>query len=133
MSESEGVPSKTLAIVAYLTLIGTLIAFFMNQEKRNELVSFHVRQALGLWLLQLLLGYFIGGFDSWMITYSFWIFFIVLFIYGILGAVNEKQNAVPVLARFFRNCLGQLVSFNLCRLQKLRFHLKNKCLFHEII
>lgn len=102
MSEPEGTSSKTLAIVAYITLIGTLIAFFMNQEKRDPLVSFHVRQALGLWLLQLILGYFIGGFDSWMMNYAFWIFFIVLFIYGILGAVNERQNAVPILGPFFQ-------------------------------
>ncbi len=102
MSESNGISSKTLAIVAYITLIGTLVAFFLNQEKRDELVSFHVRQALGLWLLQLLLGYFIGGFDSWMLTYAFWIFFIVLFIYGIMGAVAEKKNAVPVLGPLFQ-------------------------------
>lgn len=79
-----------LAIVAYITLIGTLIAFFMNREERNPLVSFHVRQALGLWLLQMLLGYFIGAFDSWMLSISFWIFFIALFIYGVIGAASKK-------------------------------------------
>ncbi|WP_026755711.1 membrane protein [Sediminibacter sp. Hel_I_10] len=102
MSQSEGNSNKMLAIVAYITIIGTLIAFFMNREKRDELVSFHIRQALGLWLLQFILGYFIGGFDSWMITTSFWIFFIVLFLYGIFGAVAEKQMAVPVLGPFFQ-------------------------------
>ncbi len=77
-----------LAIVAYITLIGTLIAFFLNREERNPLVSFHVRQALGLWLLQMLLGYFISAFDSWMISIPFWVFFIALFLYGVIGAAG---------------------------------------------
>nr|WP_321223900.1 hypothetical protein [uncultured Psychroserpens sp.] len=97
-----------LAIVAYITLIGTLIAFFLNRDVRNPLVSFHVRQALGLWLLQFLLGYFIGAFDSWMISMSFWIFFIALFIYGIIGAVGKKMNEVPILGPFFQKLFSSI-------------------------
>lgn len=93
---------RNLAIVSYLTLIGTLIAFFMNKDTRNPLVLFHVRQALGLWLLEMALGYIIGGFNDWMITISFWIFFGVLFIYGILGALSGKMNSIPVLGDFFQ-------------------------------
>ena len=94
---------KTYAFVAYLTLIGTLIAFFMNQEKRNEFTSFHIRQSLGLWLMYMVLGYVVGGFDSWMVTMSFWIFFSVLFIFGIIGAITGKYNEVPILGPFFQN------------------------------
>ena len=97
-----------LAIVAYITLIGTLIAFFMNREERNSLVSFHVRQALGLWLLQMLLGYFIGAFDSWMLSISFWIFFIALFIYGVIGAASKKMNEVPILGPFFQKLFASI-------------------------
>lgn len=100
--------NDSLAIVAYITLIGTLIAFFMNREVRNPLVSFHVRQALGLWLLQMVLGYFIGAFDSWMISTSFWVFFIVLFLYGIFGAVGKKMNEVPVLGPFFQKLFATI-------------------------
>lgn len=100
--------NDNLAIVAYITLIGTLIAFFMNREERNPLVSFHVRQALGLWLLQMLLGYFIGAFDSWMISLSFWVFFIVLFLYGIFGAVGKKMNEVPILGPFFQKLFSSI-------------------------
>ncbi len=102
MDQNTVEEGKTLAIVAYLTLIGTLIAFFMNQDKRNPLITFHVRQGLGLWLLYFALGYIIGTFDSWMITYSFWIFFSVLFIYGIFGAVSGNTNKIPLLGDFFQ-------------------------------
>ena len=93
---------KTYAFVSYLTLIGTLIAFFMNQEKRNAFTSFHVRQALGLWLLYMIMGYMVSGFDSLLLSTCFWIFFAVLFLYGIIGAVSGKLNSVPILGDFFQ-------------------------------
>ena len=108
MTEDTIQKGKTLAFVSYLTLIGTLIAFFMNQETRNPFASFHIRQALGLWLLQMALGYFIGGFDNWMITYSFWIFFGVMFIYGMIGALTGKLNSVPFLGAFFQKLFASI-------------------------
>ena len=62
MENNAAEQGKTFAIISYITIIGTLIAFFLNRENRNPFISFHVRQALGLWLLQFLLGYFIGAF-----------------------------------------------------------------------
>jgi len=100
--------ARNLAVVSYLTLIGTLIAFFINKDKRNPLVSYHVRQALGLWLLEMAFGYFIGGFNDWMITISFWIFFGVLFIYGILGALAGKMNSIPVLGDLFQKLFSNI-------------------------
>ena len=108
MTEDHIQKGKTLAFVSYLTLIGTLIAFFMNQETKNPFTSFHIRQALGLWLLEMALGYFIGGFDNWMITYSFWVFFGVLFIYGIIGALTGKLNSVPFLGSFFQKLFSSI-------------------------
>jgi len=102
MDNSKIEDGKTYAFVAYLTLIGTLIAFFMNQDKRNAFTSFHIRQGLGLWILYMALGYVVGGFDSWMLTMAFWIFFSVLFIYGIVGALQGKYHSVPILGDLFQ-------------------------------
>lgn len=99
---------KTLGLVAYLTLFGTLIAFFMNKDKRNAFTSFHVRQALGLGLLYIIMGYVISYFDSWMITYAFWIFFSVLFFYGLFGAITGKLNKIPLLGDFFQNAFKSI-------------------------
>jgi uncharacterized membrane protein len=93
---------KTYAVVAYLTIIGVLIAYFMNQEKKNNFTAFHVRQSLGLWLLYFIFGYVVSGFDDWSISYSFWIVFALLFIYGILGAFSGKANSVPILGDVFQ-------------------------------
>jgi uncharacterized membrane protein len=108
MNQNTVNEGKTLALVAYLTLIGTLVAFFMNQEKRNSFTSFHIRQGLGLGLLYITIGYVIGYFDSWMITYAFWIFFSVLFLYGIFGAISGKPNKIPILGDFFQNIFKNL-------------------------
>lgn len=99
---------KTMALVAYLTIFGTLIAFFMNQEKRNPFTAFHVRQALGLGLLYVVVGFVISYFDSWMITYSFWIFFSVLFFYGLFGAISGKLNKIPMLGDFFQTAFKSI-------------------------
>lgn len=102
MDQNTVEDGKQMSIIAYITLIGTLIAFFTNQEKRNAFTSFHIRQALGLWLLFMAMGYVVGIFDNWNITYSWWIFFSVLFIYGIIGAINGKANKVPLLGDLFQ-------------------------------
>jgi uncharacterized membrane protein len=93
---------KNTAIVSYITLIGALIAIFMNNEKKNSFAAFHIRQALGIFLLFFMLGYFIGFFDSWMITSSFWVFFFILWLYGFLGALSGKMWVIPVLGDFFQ-------------------------------
>ena len=93
---------KSYGLVAYLTPIGTLIAFFMNKEKRNPFTAFHVRQGLGLGFLYVILGFVISYFDSWMITYSFWIFFTVLYLYAIFGVINGKMDSIPMLGDFFQ-------------------------------
>ncbi|NRR93013.1 hypothetical protein HSX10_15665 [Winogradskyella undariae] len=94
---------KTLGLVAYLTLFGTLIAFFMNQEKRNPFTSFHVRQGLGLGLIYILIAMVISSLDSMMISMSFWIFFSILYFYGLFGAITGKCNKIPILGDLFQN------------------------------
>ncbi|MBT8377035.1 MAG: hypothetical protein HKN99_03940 [Winogradskyella sp.] len=108
MNESTIKEGKTYAFVSYLTLIGTLIAFYMNQEKRNPFTSFHVRQSLGLWLLYLILGYVVSGFDSWMLSTSFWIFFAVLFFYGIVGALTGKEHKAPIIGDYFQKIFSTI-------------------------
>jgi len=93
---------RTFAIVSYLTILGTLIAFFINRDKGNAFTSFHIRQALGLWLLEIVLAYAVTGFNDWSITIAFWIFIGALFVYGIYGAIMGKTNAVPLIGEFFQ-------------------------------
>ncbi|WP_297333073.1 hypothetical protein [Flavobacterium sp.] len=93
---------KTIAIVSYLTIFGSVIAIVMNNDKKNIFASFHIRQALGIILLFFTLGYPIGYFDSWMVSSAFYLFFFILWIYGFIGAVQGQMYLVPVLGPFFQ-------------------------------
>jgi uncharacterized membrane protein len=99
MAVKEG---KILAIVSYLLIIGTIIAMILNNDKKNSFAAFHIRQALGLWLSYFVIGYMVSGFDSWNITVAYWIFFLVLLVYGLIGAINGKQVLVPFVGPLFQ-------------------------------
>jgi len=103
---SEG---KTYAILAYLTLIGAVIAIILNSTKKNRFTAFHIRQGLGLCLTYMLLGYFISQFDSWLISISFWIGLSLLFIYGIISAIKGKTREVPLLGRLYQNIFSNII------------------------
>lgn len=98
-SAHEGKPA---AIVAYLTIIGTIIAYFMNNDDKHLLASFHIRQALGIHITFYMLGLLVSAFDSWLISSAFYIFVIVLWGYGIVSAVQGELNAVPLLGDKFQ-------------------------------
>lgn len=93
---------KKTAIVAYMTIIGTVIAIFMNNEKKDVFSAFHIRQALGIFTTFFAMGYFIGYFDSWMITSAFWVFIFILWFYGILSALQGQMRAVPLIGSFYQ-------------------------------
>ena len=99
---------KTLGLVAYLTLFGTLIAFFMNKDKRNPFTAFHIRQGLGLGLMYIVIAFVISSLDSMMISMSFWIFFSVLYLYGIYGAITGKLNKIPLLGDLFQKAFNTI-------------------------
>lgn len=93
---------KTKAIIAYFTLIGTLIAWSMNSETKNEFASFHIRQNLGLNALWLLFAILISGFDSWFITLPFYLIFVSLWGFGITGAFQGKLSYIPFFGNYFQ-------------------------------
>lgn len=99
---------KTLSIVAYLSIIGAIIALIMNNDKKNPFTAFHVRQSLGLCLTFMILGYFVGSFNSWNVSIGFYIGFGVLFFYGILGAVTGKTSEVPLLGDFYQKIFSSI-------------------------
>ncbi len=108
MEDQDIADGKNNAIISYLTIFGTIIAFFLNNDKKNAFASFHIRQALGLWLTFFVLGYVISAFDSWLITFCFWMFFGVLFIYGFINALAGKPQAVPLIGDFFQKLFASI-------------------------
>jgi len=106
--ETNNDHEKNTAIIAYLTIIGSVIAIFMNNENKSSFASFHIRQALGIFVTFFLLGYLIGYFDSWMVSSSFYICFFILWIYGFISALNKEEKEIPLLGAFFQKFFKSL-------------------------
>lgn len=100
--KTEAEQGKAAAIVAYITIIGTIIAYFMNNETKNPFASFHIRQALGVHLTFYLLGVLVSAFDTWMISSAFYIFILILWGYGLVAAIQGERNEVPVLGSYYQ-------------------------------
>lgn len=93
---------KTIAIISYITVIGTLIAFIMNQNKHNYFASFHIRQALGIFLVLLIVNFLQRYTDfGWLDTIlSIGVF--ILWIMGLISAIQGKEQPVPLLGEQFQ-------------------------------
>jgi uncharacterized membrane protein len=83
---------KTIAIISYITWIGLIIAFVMNNDKKNDFAKFHIRQSL-LIMLAALLG--VIPIIGWIWS----IFILVLWIIGLISAINGEKKEVPVLGK----------------------------------
>ncbi len=94
--------AKTTGIVSYITIIGTIIAYFMNLDPKDPFASFHIRQAFGIHITFYLIGALMGLFDSGIIVGAFYIFFIVLWGYGLFYAIKGETMEVPVLGPLFQ-------------------------------
>ncbi|WP_313806377.1 hypothetical protein [Flavobacterium sp.] len=99
---------KTTAIISYLTILGSIIAIFMNLEPKNSFAKFHIRQALGINLMFWVLGYFIGYFDSWMISSAFYVFGFILWVYGFIAAVQGEEKVTPLVGSYFQDWFKNL-------------------------
>ena len=85
---------KTMAIISYLTWIGLLIAFIMNNDKKNEFAKFHIRQALLLTLAAIVVSFIP------LLNFFLWIAIFVLWVIGFIGAINGEEKKVPLLGEY---------------------------------
>jgi uncharacterized membrane protein len=102
MNSTEIKEGKTSAIVAYLTMVGALIAITMNLEPRNSFARFHIRQAFGLHLIFLGCAIFLSVWFSKYAWMALYLFYFVMWIYGFIGALTGKLNPVPILGSYFQ-------------------------------
>lgn len=94
--------NKTIAVIAYLTIIGLIIAFIMNQEKKDDFAAYHIKQVLGICICGLVL--FIVGMIpilGWIISILGSLFLIYLWIVGLMNALNNKMKPLPFLGEKF--------------------------------
>lgn len=94
---------KTIAIIAYITLIGLIIAFVMNNEKKNSFAAYHIRQALGIGLAGVALGFVnVIPILGWIVSIVGMIVLFIMWITGLIAALNGQEKPVMWLGEKFQ-------------------------------
>lgn len=89
---------KTIAIIAYLTVIGLVVAFVLNNEKKDPFANYHIRQSLGLVLTSIALSLInVIPVLGWIVSLIGAFVLLYMWIMGLLNAVNGKEKSVPIL------------------------------------
>lgn len=110
-----------VGILAYITLIGWIVALIMNNDKKGATKSFgafHLRQAIGLMIVGIVLGIGLGivqtililiaGFFGFLFTIIYPVFYIgmlVLLVIGIINAANSEKKPLPLVGNFIEKTL----------------------------
>lgn len=93
---------KSMAIISYFWWIGLIIAFIMNNTKKNTFASFHIRQMVGLLLLNVGVS-IIYKYAGPTVGMVLGIGTFVLWLIGIIGAFQGEEKRVPLLGDLFQD------------------------------
>ena len=108
--EIQNDQGKTVGILAYCTLIGFIIALILNgdQSNKSSLGTFHIRQALGIFLTSFSIGIasmvlvFIPIL-GWLVIMGAYITVFIFWILGLIAAINGEKKVVPILGVFYQD------------------------------
>lgn len=109
-SPAASTEDRTVAILTYLTIIGFIIAIVMHGSKKTAIGTFHLRQGLGLFITGLvvwipcLIISFIPFVNLLMVLVwpAVGIGLFVLWIMGLMAAVNGQQKPMPVMGAYYQ-------------------------------
>lgn len=98
---------KSIAIISYLTIIGWIIAYVMYGNNKTQLGAFHLRQSLFLMItgfaVSILQWVFIFipilGWIISILLYFVLLGLFVLWIIGLIAAINGEEKEVPFLGK----------------------------------
>lgn len=104
--EEEG---KKIAIIAYLTIIGLLVAYLMNREKKHPFARYHIIQSLGLMATGLVLGALgMVPFLGWIVTTLGSLVLLYMWVLGLISAVEERERPLPFLGIHYEKWFSQV-------------------------
>ena len=94
---------KNIAIIAYITIIGLIIAYVMNNDKKDAFATYHIKQSLGLAATGLALG-IVGMIPilGWIINILGIIVLLYMWVMGLMNAINGKESPVPFLGEKYK-------------------------------
>lgn len=102
MSKPVSKDGKLAAIIAHLTFLGPVIAFFINQEKKDPFGSFYIRQSIGIMCLFFVMGALIAAIPNVYAAYGFYLFIVILWGYSFAGALANDYKLIPLFGKYFQ-------------------------------
>lgn len=98
---------KTVAIVAYLTLIGFIVAIVIHSNKKTRLGAYHLRQCLGFVIAGFAIGIIgIVPILGWIAAPIIALGLLVFWIMGLVSAINGQMKPVPLVGEMFQKWFG---------------------------
>lgn len=108
--------NKTLAVISYLTIIGSLITYFVIKKRRfkKSFVIYHLKQGLGLAIVHIVVTIVVLLVVNVVPEIVFLLLFVqlipfALWLIGIMNVVNETRKPLPLIGKMFENnfaCIG---------------------------
>ena len=107
------IPAKedtTVALLAYLTIIGFVVAIVLHSSKKTALGAFHLRQTLGLfisalviWIPCLIISMIpVVNLVMVILGPAVMVGLFVLWIMGFIAAINGQQKLMPVVGAHYQ-------------------------------
>jgi len=101
---TSGMDGKTIAIISYFSVVGWIIAYVLYTSNKSQVAVYHLRQSLALILcgIACYILYIILLFVAFFLTFLFALIGIglfVLWIMGLIAAINGEQKPVPVIGK----------------------------------
>ena len=107
---ATGGDDKVVAIIAYLTLIGFIVAIVIHMNKKTKLGAFHLRQMLGF-ILTCIAVMFCGFILAFIPVLRLcipilWLALLVLWVLGLVAAINGQMKPLPVVGPLYEKWFG---------------------------
>lgn len=116
---------KTVAILAYITLIGFIIAIVQHSSNKTKLGAYHLRQAVGFMITGIAMSIIlvlialpmlgmglriVADYATfiYLISFVIWIGLFVCLIISIINAASGRLKPAPIFGRLFEKWLVNL-------------------------
>ena len=81
-----------------------------NNEKRDSLVKYHLKQSLGLMVVTVVFNIALTILSRMVTSLSFLGYFgyafLILWIFGLINAINAAEKPIPVIGKMFEDKFG---------------------------
>jgi uncharacterized membrane protein len=99
---------KTAAIISHFWVVGLIIAFVMNNSKKNYFTSFYIRQMIGLNLIQFIntaiIYRYLGDTAGWIVGAVV----IILWILSLFSAIKGEEKELPYVGEYFQKWFNNI-------------------------